>query len=185
MKSELLLHLDEIRRRARRHIEQGAVTEGYKAPRETILKLLNEALATEIVCVLRYKLHYFSASGIHAQSVASEFLEHANQEQEHADRLAERIHALGGVPDLSPAGLDKRSLTEFREVKTLTEMIREDLIAERIVIEAYGDMIRFVKDGDPTTRRLLENILEVEEEHAEELAKLLMGMNGNGQEKSL
>lgn len=162
-----------LRERARRYIEDGAVTEGYAADRETVLKLLNEALATEIVCVLRYKRHYFMASGIHGQSVEQEFLEHANEEQAHADQIAQRICQLGGEPDFSPQGLHLRSHSEYVEGTSLVEMIKEDLVAERIAIDSYREMINFLGEKDPTTRRMMEDILAMEEEHADDLAGLL------------
>ncbi len=162
-----------LRERARQHIAQGAVTAGYKADREAVLKVLNEALATEIVCVLRYKRHYFMAKGIHAQSVAAEFAQHAAEEQGHADLIAERIVQLGGAPDFSPAGLATRSHSEYAEGNDLPEMIKEDLIAERIAIGSYGEIIRYLGNDDPTTRVMLEGILAKEEEHAEDLSSLL------------
>ena len=173
MKGTFVSDVQEIRRRAREHVEKGAVTDGYRADRETVVKLLNEALATEIVCVLRYKRHYYMASGIHAEPVAREFQQHAEEEQEHADEIAERITQLGGEPNLNPEGLLSRSHSEYVEGDSLTDMIREDLIAERIAIDSYAEMIRYVGDEDPTTRRMLEGILAKEEEHADELAKLL------------
>lgn len=172
-----LADIEEIRRRARMHIEQGPVTEGYKGNREVIIDLLNQALATEIVCVLRYKRHYFMASGIHADAVAAEFLEHANEEQIHADQIAERIVQLGGEPDMSPEGLLSRAHSEYVAGDTLLEMIREDLIAERVAIDTYSEMIRYIGDGDITTRRMLEEILATEEEHADDLASFLEGMD--------
>ena len=168
-----LSDVKEIRRRARQHIEDGAVTAGYTADRDKVIALLNEALATEIVCVLRYKRHYFMATGIHAQSVAQEFLEHANDEQGHADQIAMRITQLGGEPNFSPEGLATRSHSEYVEGESLVDMIREDLVAERIAIESYGEIIRFLGDRDITTRRLMEQILAVEEEHADDLKDLL------------
>jgi bacterioferritin len=168
-----LSDVQELRRRAREHIEKGAVTSGYRGDRAAVIDLLNQALATEIVCVLRYKRHYFMASGIHFQAVAAEFLEHATQEQEHADQLAERITQLGGAPDLDPRGLATRSHSEYVEGTTLIDMIEEDLVAERVAVESYSEMIRYVSDKDPTTRRLLESILAVEEEHAEDLRSLI------------
>lgn len=168
-----LTDVKELRRRARQHIERGAVTEGYRGDPEVVVKLLNEALATEIVCVLRYKRHYFMANGIHAQSVAQEFLQHANEEQGHADELAVRIVQLGGEPNLNPEGMLTRSHSEYVEGQSLIEMIREDLVAERVAIDSYGEMIAYVSDKDPTTRRMLEGILAVEEEHAEDLSSLL------------
>jgi bacterioferritin len=164
-----------LRERARKHIEQGAVTEAYKADRETVLRLLNEALATEVVCVLRYMRHYYMATGIHAQSVAAEFLEHATEEQGHADLLARRIVQLGGEPDLDPDRLSRHSHAQYVEGKDLGDMIREDLVAERIAIDSYAEMIRYLGDDDPTTRRMLESILAAEEEHADDLISLLRG----------
>ena len=168
-----LTDIKTLRERARKHIEQGAVTEGYSADRETVIKLLNEALATEIVCVLRYKRHYFMATGIHAESVAAEFLQHANDEQAHADQIAQRIVQLGGEPNFSPEGLLTRSHAEYVEGDTLNEMIKEDLVAERIAIDSYREMITFVGNDDPTTRRMMEGILAMEEEHADDLVNLL------------
>ena len=171
-----LSDIQTLRKCARQDIEEGAVTSGYAADRETIIKLLNEALATEIVCVLRYKRHYFMASGIHAAPVAAEFLEHANQEMEHADRLAERIVQLRGEPNFSPDGLSTRSHAEYIEGNSLKEMIKEDLIAERVAIESYREMVAYIAEKDPTTRRILEEILASEEEHADDLASLLQGL---------
>ena len=165
-----------LRARARRHIEEGAVTPGYTADRAEVVKLLNEALATEIVCTLRYRRHYFMARGIHAATVAAEFREHADEELRHADQIAERIVQLGGDPDFNPNGLTSRSHSEYREGADLEAMIKEDLIAERVAIESYREMIDFIKDHDHTTRRMLERILEVEEEHAEELTSMLKGL---------
>jgi len=168
-----LSDIQTLRKRAREHIEQGAVTEGYSADRETVLKLLNEALATELICVLRYKRHHFMATGIHSQSIAAEFLEHANEEQGHADEIAGRIVQLGGAPNFSPEGLASRSHAEYVEGDTLVDMIREDLVAERIAIDSYREMVQFCGNNDPTTRRMLEGILAVEEEHADDLVSLL------------
>ena len=168
-----LTDIKTLRERARRHIDQGAVTEGYTADRETVVKILNEALATEIVCVLRYKRHYFMASGIPAESVAAEFLEHANDEQGHADLIAARIVQLGGEPNFNPEGLLMRSHAEYVEGSSLIEMIKEDLVAERIAIDSYRDMIQYLANDDPTSRRMLEGILAVEEEHADDLVSLL------------
>jgi bacterioferritin len=154
-------------------MEKGAVTEGYKADRATVVKLLNEALATEIVCVLRYKFHYFMASGIDSQAVKTEFLEHANEEQQHADMISERITQLDGRPNYNPEGLSSRSHSEYKEGTTLLDMIREDLVAERVAIESYSEMIRYVGDDDPTTRRMLEGILATEEQHADDMKTLL------------
>jgi len=155
------------------HVEQGAVTEGYKADRDTVVKLLNEALATEIVCVLRYKRHFFMAKGIHAEPVAKEFQQHAADEQGHADEIAERITQLGGAPNLNPEGLLTRSHAEYVEGDSLADMIREDLIAERIAIDTYGEMARYFGENDPTSRRMIEGILAKEEEHANDLADML------------
>lgn len=171
-----LTDIQILRKSARQHIEEGAVTSGYAADREAVIKLLNEALATEIVCVLRYRRHYFMASGIHAEPVAAEFLEHANEEMLHADRIAERIIQLRGEPNFSPDGLAARSHAEYVEGGTLKEMIKEDLIAERIAIESYREMVAYLAAQDPTTRRMLEEILASEEEHAEDLSSLLKGL---------
>ncbi len=168
-----LTDIKTLRERARQHIEQGAVTEGYSADRETVIKVLNEALATEIVCVLRYRRHYFMASGINADSVAAEFLQHSNDEQGHADQIAQRIVQLGGAPNFNPEGLLTRSHAEYVEGETLTDMIKEDLVAERIAIDSYRDIIQYLGNDDPTSRRLMETILAVEEEHADDLVSLL------------
>lgn len=168
-----LSDIKELRRRARQHIEQGAVTEGYQAERETVIKILNEALATEIICILRYKRHYFMAQGIHADPVAQEFLQHATDEQTHADQIAARIAQLGGAPNFSPDGLATRSHSEYVEGNSLVDMVKEDLVAERIAIDSYGEMVRFVGEKDPTTRRMLEGILAMEEEHADDLSNIL------------
>ena len=168
-----LTDIKTLRERARKHIENGAVTEGYTADRETVVKLLNEALATEIVCVLRYKRHYFMATGIHAESVAAEFLQHANEEQTHADQIGARIVQLGGAPNLNPEGLLTRSHAEYVEGDSLIDMIKEDLVAERIAIDSYRDLINYFGNDDPTSRRLMEEILAMEEEHADDLVSLL------------
>jgi bacterioferritin len=168
-----LTDIKTLRERARKHIEQGAVTEGYSADRETVIKVLNEALATEIVCVLRYRRHYFMASGIHAEGVAAEFLQHSNDEQGHADQIAQRIVQLGGAPNFNPEGLLTRSHAEYVEGETLSDMIKEDLVAERIAIDSYRDIIKYLGNDDPTTRRMMETILAVEEEHADDLVNLL------------
>ena len=171
-----LTDVTTLRRQAREHTERGAVTAGYSADRDQVVKLLNEALATEIVCVLRYRRHHFMASGIHGKSVGAEFLVHSNEEQGHADLLAGRIVQLGGEPDFSPDHLSKRSHAEYVAGDSLAHMIRENLVAERIAIDSYRDMIRFLGDQDPTTSNLLKQILAVEEEHADELADLLDDM---------
>lgn len=168
-----LTDIKTLRERARQHIEQGAVTEGYSADRKTVIKILNESLATEIVCVLRYKRHYFMASGIHAESVAAEFLQHANEEQGHADQIAQRIVQLGGEPNFNPEGLLSRSHAEYVEGDTLLDMIKEDLVAERIAIDSYREIIQYLGNDDPTTRRMMEGILAMEEEHADDLVSLL------------
>jgi len=173
-----VLDVEKIRADARQHMDEGAVTEGYGADRETVLKLLNDSLATEMVCTLRYQRHYFMAKGIHSEAVAQEFLEHANEEQEHADTLAERIVQLGGAPNFAPDGLSSRSHSEYSEGKDLIDMIRENLIAERIAIDTYREIIRYLGDKDVTTRRIFEDILAVEEEHADDMADLLEGRNG-------
>ncbi len=169
----------QLRANARKSIEDGAVTRSYNADRETVLRLLNEALATEWVCVLRYYRHYFMAKGMLADSVKVEFLEHAQQEQAHANRLAERIVQLGGEPDLDPDTLSGRSHAEYQEGTDLRDMVRENLVAERIAIDSYREMINFVGDKDTTTKRILEDILAQEEEHADEFADLLDGWIGS------
>ncbi|MDQ6892801.1 MAG: bacterioferritin [Acidobacteriota bacterium] len=165
--------IQELRRRARQHIENGAVTDSYTADRPTVIKILNEALATEIVCILRYKRHYFMATGIHASAVAAEFQEHAAEEQVHADRIAERITQLDGEPNFDPDGLTSRSHAQYVEGNSLVDMIKEDLVAERIAIESYSEIIRYLGDRDITTRRMMEEILQNEEEHADDLRDLL------------
>jgi len=168
-----LTDIKTLRERARKHIENGAITEGYSGDRETAVKLLNEALATEIVCVLRYKRHYFMASGIYADGVAAEFLQHANEEQGHADQIARRIVQLKGEPNFNPEGLLSRSHAEYVEGSSLVDMIKEDLVAERIAIDSYREMIVYFGNDDPTSRRLMEEILAMEEEHADDLVNLL------------
>ena len=169
--------LETIRKRARSHMDDGAVTAAYKADRRQVVSVLNDVLATELVCVLRYKNHYFMATGIHGESVASEFLEHANEEQDHADRVAHRITQLGGVADFDPAGLATRAHAQYTEGESLQDMIRENLVAERIAIETYSEIVRWLGDSDPTTRRLMEDILEVEEEHADDMVSLLQAID--------
>jgi len=173
-----LSDIQELRRRAREHISQGAVTPGYQADRDTVVRLLNEALATEIVCTLRYKRHYFMAKGIHAEGVAAEFLEHSHDEQQHADQIAARITQLDGAPDFSPEGLATRSHAEYVEGDSLEDMIKEDLVAERIAIDSYKEMVLYLGEKDPTSRRLMEEILAKEEEHADDLANLLEDLGG-------
>lgn len=162
-----------LRQRARKQIEDGALTEGYRGDPTMVVRLLNDALATEIVCVLRYRRHYFMAQGLYSESVKSEFLQHAEEEQRHADQLAERIIQLGGEPNFSPDGMLSRSHSEYVEGKTIQDMIKEDLVAERVAIDSYRELITFLQGNDPTTRRLLEEILAKEEEHAEDLVSLL------------
>ncbi|HYC35669.1 MAG TPA: ferritin-like domain-containing protein [Usitatibacter sp.] len=168
-----LTDVKTLREAARRHIEEGAVTEFHSENRETVLQLLNEALATELVCVLRYRHDYFMARGLASKAAADEFLEHATEEMQHADQIAERIVQLGGEPQFDPNGLTSRSHSEYRIGRTLDEAIRENLVAERIAIDSYREMIQFIGDSDPTTRRMLEEILATEEEHADDLADLL------------
>ena len=170
-----VMDIKKIREDARTHMSDGPVTPTYGANRDTVLKLLNDALATEIVCTLRYKRHYFMAKGINSEAVATEFAEHAAEEQEHADRIAERIVQLGGEPDFAPDGIKARAHSEYKEGSDLTDMIRENLIAERIAIDTYREMIRYLGEKDVTTRRLFEEILAVEEEHADDMADLLTG----------
>jgi bacterioferritin len=175
-----LTDIKTLRQRARQHIEKGAVTPGYQADLATVVRILNEALATEIVCVLRYRRHYFMASGINAQSVAQEFLEHSNEEQAHADQIAQRIVQLGGEPNLSPEGLLTRSHAEYVEGDSLIDMIKEDLVAERVAIDSYREMIAYLGHDDPTTVRMLEGILAMEETHAEDLVSLLEKLGTSG-----
>ena len=174
-----LTDIKTLRERARKHIQDGAVTAAYRADRGTVIKLLNESLATELVCILRYKRHYFMASGINADTVAAEFLVHANEEQGHADLIAARIVQLKGEPDFNPEGLAMRSHAEYVEGDSLVDMIREDLVAERIAIDSYGEMIQYIGDKDVTTRRMLEGILAMEEEHADDLSSMLEGLKAN------
>jgi bacterioferritin len=165
--------IEEIRRRAMEKIEEGAVTASYQADRERVISVLNEVLATETVCTLRYRSHYFMARGVHAPGIEDEFLEHAQQEQEHADRVAKRITELGGTPNLNPEGLASRAHAEYGTGESLLEMVKEDLIAERIAVATYSEIIRWLANDDPTTRRMMEEILATEEEHADDMASLL------------
>lgn len=165
--------IEAIRKRAREKMDDGAVTGAYKADRNKVIEVLNEALATELVCTMRYRNHYYMASGIHAEAVAAEFLEHANNEQEHADWISERITQLGGRPNWNPEGLTTRAHAEYKECDSLEEMIRENLVAERIAIETYAEIARWLGSDDATSRRLMERILEVEEEHADDMKSLL------------
>jgi len=176
MREPFRADMELIRRRAREKMDQGAVTSAYLADRDQVIAVLNEVLATEIVCTLRYKNHYFMARGVHGDSVAEEFLQHAREEEQHADQVAGRIALLGGVPNLNPEGLATRSHAEYRETTDLEEMIREDLAAERVAIATYSEIIRWLGDDDPTTRRMMEEILAKEEEHADDLSNLLEPM---------
>ena len=176
--NEFALDLDKIRAQARAHIDEGPVTDAYGTDANRVIEVLNEVLATELVCVLRYKRHYFTAQGMHGPTIAAEFLEHANDEQRHADLAAERITQLGGEPDLNPAVLATRSHTEYAPGKDLADMIREDLVAERIAIITYAEIVRWLGDADPTTRRLMEQLLAEEEEHADDLRNLLARIEG-------
>ncbi len=173
MSLEMVNNLAEIRRQARVNVENGPVTENYQADRDKVIAMLNEALATEIICLLRYRRHYYMSKGINSEPIAQEFLEHSNEEQGHADKLALRIVQLGGEPDLNPDGLSAKSHAEYVVGKDLKDMIKEDLIAERIAVDSYKQMINCIGNDDPTTRRLLEDILANEEEHADELSNLL------------
>lgn len=165
--------IEEIRRRAMEKMEDGAVTASYKADKDRVVEVLNEVLATETVCTLRYKSHYFLAKGVHAPGIADEFLEHATEEQIHADRVAKRITELGGTPNLSPVGLAERSHAQYGSAENLLDMVKEDLIAERIAIATYSEIVRWLGNDDPTTRRLIEELLAKEEEHADDMASLL------------
>jgi bacterioferritin len=172
--SQFETDIKKIRERARKNMQEGAVTSGYKANRKAVVKVLNDVLATEIVCILRYKRHYYTAQGMNSDAARTEFLQHANEEQQHADWAAERITQLGGEPNYNPGGLAERAHSEYDASKSLTDMIREDLVAERIAIESYSEIIRWLGNDDPTTRVLIEQILKMEEEHADDLANLLV-----------
>lgn len=177
MKTKTILSdIKTLRKKARQHIEQGAVTESYSADRVEVIRLLNDALATEIICVLRYRRHHFMARGLVAKSIADEFLIHSNEEQGHADQIAARIVQLGGEPDFAPDGLSSRSHAEYVPGKDLLDMIKEDLVAERIAIDSYRELIQYLGDKDSTTKKMLEGILAIEEEHADELADLMEGL---------
>jgi bacterioferritin len=176
--TEFLTDIQTLRARARATIEAGPITEAYGADRERVIAVLNEALATELVCVLRYKRHYYMAEGLNAGPVAAEFLQHANEEMGHADQIALRITQLQGEPNFDPEGLSGRSHAEYREGVDLLDMIKEDLVAERIAIESYSEIIRWLGSGDTTTRRMMEDILAVEEEHADDLLSLLADLAG-------
>ena len=179
-----LTDIKTIRERARKEIESGAVTQDYSIDKEQAIKILNEALATELVCVLRYRFHYFMASGIHKEGAAAEFLEHSNEEQQHADMIAERIKQLGGKPEMDPSKFAQVSHSEYVEGNSLEDMLREDLVAERIAIQTYREMIQFFGTKDPTSRRLMEQILAVEEEHADDIADLLFAVEPDNVENT-
>ena len=175
--SEFVADLAKIKQRARAHMEQGAVTGNYKADAKAVIKVLNEVLATELVCVLRYRRHYYMATGINSEGVRAEFLQHANEEQQHADWIATRITQINGAPNFNPEGLLTRSHSEYAEGSDLVSMMKEDLFAERIAIESYSEIVRWLGNDDPTTRKMIEDILKVEEEHAEDLKSLLEKMS--------
>jgi len=177
---EFLSDIETIRARARDHIERGPITESYGADRKRVIDVLNQVLATELVCVLRYKRHYYTATGINSGPVADEFLEHATEEQQHADMVAHRIVQLGGDPDFSPEGLATRAHSEYDASSDLLQMVREDLVAERVAIASYQEIVRWLGDGDPTSRRVIEEILEKEEEHADDLLTILERMDTDG-----
>lgn len=176
--ADFVSDIEAIRKRARERIEMGPITDAYGADRDSVIAVLNEVLATEIVCVLRYKRHYFTAQGISSGPVAEEFLQHANEEQQHADMAAQRIVQLGGDPDFSPQGLATRAHTDYDALADLLEMVREDLVAERIAIASYQEIVRWLGNDDPTTRRIIEAILEQEEEHADDFLNILQEMSG-------
>jgi bacterioferritin len=177
--SDFLTDVGTLRRNARAHMDEGPITEAYGADRERVVAVLNEILATELVCVLRYKRHYYMAQGLNSRPIAEEFLQHANEEQGHADMIAARIIQLQGEPDFNPATLTMRSHAEYVEGTDLIDMIKEDLVAERVAIASYQEVSRWLGDADPTTRRIIEAILAVEEEHADDLLTLLRNMNGS------
>ncbi len=179
-----LSDVQELRRRARENMMNGPVTSDYRGDVKQSVEVLNQALATELVCVLRYKRHYYMSRGIYKDAVAQEFLQHANEEQQHADMIAERITQLGGEPDFNPQGLASRSHSEYKEGENMIDMIKENLIAERVAIESYREMVRFFGDNDPTTRRMIEQILAVEEEHANDMVDLLEQHDGGSDGKA-
>ncbi len=181
--NEFLTDIKTIRARARKEINEGAVTPDYKLDKDQVCKILNEALATEIVCVLRYKFHYYMASGIHKEGAAAEFLEHSNEEQQHADAIAERIKQLGGKPEMNPAVVAQRAHSEYVEGDSLADMIKENLVAERIAIQTYREMVQYFGEKDSTSRRMMEDILAVEEEHADDMADLLFAVEPDNVEK--
>jgi bacterioferritin len=175
--NDFLTDVSTLRERARAHIDEGPITESYGADRERVIKVLNEVVATELVCMLRYKRHYFMAQGLNSGPVAAEFLQHANEEQSHADQVAERIVQLQGEPDLDPSTLTRRSHAEYIPGTDLIDMIKEDLVAERIAIASYQEIVRWLGEADTTSRRLIETILAVEEEHADDLLTLLKDLD--------
>ena len=177
--AEFVSDVKKIRERARKHMEEGAVTGGYKADRKRVIEVLNEVLATELVCILRYKRHYFMARGINSESVKTEFHQHATEEQQHADWIAERITQLGGEPNFNPEGLAQRSHSKYAEGSDLQAMIRENLVEERVAIESYSDIIRWLGNDDPTTRKMIEDILKMEEQHTDDMANLLAKIAGS------
>lgn len=179
-----LTDIETIRQRARQEIQEGAVTQDYQLDKDQVCRILNEALATEIVCVLRYRFHYFMATGIHKDGAAAEFLEHSNEEQRHADMLCERIKQLGGKPEMNPAVIANRSHSEYVEGNSLEDMLKEDLVAERIAIQTYREMVQFFGEKDPTSRRMMEEILAVEEEHADDIADLLFAVEPDNVENT-
>jgi bacterioferritin len=176
MSGEFVMRIETIRKQAREHIDEGPITSSYGADKERVIKVLNEVLATELVCVLRYMRHYYMAEGIDGDSVKATFLEYSNEERNHADQVATRIVQLGGEPDFNPEVLGKRSHTQYKQGTSLTDMIKEDLVAERIAVSSYQEIIRWLANGDPTTRRVMEGLLAEEEEHADDLRSLLAKM---------
>jgi bacterioferritin len=177
MANEFVLDISRLRENARKHIEMGPITDAYGADINRVIDVCNESLATELVCVLRYKRHYFTATGLNAPQVAAEFLQHAQEEQGHADQIAHRITQLGGKPDFNPATLVERSHAEYDDSEALLDMVKEDLVAERIAIASYTEIIQWLGTNDPTSRRMFESILEVEEEHADDLLSFLENMH--------
>lgn len=174
--AEFLSDVKKLRERARQNMMNGAVTEGYKADRDQVIKVLNDVLATEIICTLRYRRHYYMASGINSEAVKDEFLQHAKDEEQHTEWVATRIVQLNGAPNFNPEGLTTRSHSEYAEGTDLTSMIRENLVAERIAIESYSEIARWLSDRDPTSRKVIEDILRTEEDHAEDMKSLLERM---------
>jgi bacterioferritin len=172
-KGEFIADMQQIKARAREHMEKGAVTSTYNGNSQAAVKVLNEALATELVCVMRYKRHHFMAKGINSEPIAEEFLLHSREEMEHAELIAKRIVQLGGAPDFNPATLTGRSHADYVEGDSLADMVKENLVAERIAIDTYREMVKYFGNDDPTTRRMIESILAVEEEHADDMSTLL------------